>query len=417
MVKDLLSRAEKYADHFSGSCDICCSVLEAKSKCFVSEKNKIGHFCDFCINCPSLSGGRIEYDINPHLYGMYEAERWGGKYVYYCPGGLIYIASPLTEDNNLLGALIVGPMVMGNKEDIIDEWKSRVNYKDFIDLIDKIPQISAAKVNHIAELLAATTAFVCGSFWKDISAKEQSVELQSEISYYLQEIKENEMLDGRYEYPIEIERKLQAMIVGGDEVGARELLNQLLGHIFFASSGDLELIKARVVELIVLLSRASIDGGADARRIFGLNANYLKEINTFKSIDELCAWLANIMVRFCSYVFDFVHVKHNDIIYKAVNYIKSNYANKISLDSIANHVYLSRSYLSKIFKDEMNCNITNYINKIRVEKSKLLLLDNTVNLVDIANLVGFEDQSYFTKVFKKETGLSPGKFREKRGVI
>ena len=59
--------------------------------------------------------------------------------------------------------------------------------------------------------------------------------------------------------------------------------------------------------------------------------------------------------------------------------------------------------------------ITNYINQVRVEKSKLFLTDRSYSLVDIANAVGFDDQSYYTKVFKSITGVSPGKYREAHG--
>ena len=94
-----------------------------------------------------------------------------------------------------------------------------------------------------------------------------------------------------------------------------------------------------------------------------------------------------------------------------MDYIKTNYREKITLDDVANYAYLSKSYLSKIFKEEMDCTLTAYINKVRVEKSKQLLLDERISLADIAGQVGFEDQSYFTKVFKKVTGISPGKFK------
>jgi YesN/AraC family two-component response regulator len=98
-----------------------------------------------------------------------------------------------------------------------------------------------------------------------------------------------------------------------------------------------------------------------------------------------------------------------------MEYVKANYNQKITLDDIARHVYLSRSYLSSIFKEETGQSLFSYINSVRVEKSKMFLLDNSVSLVDISELCGFEDQSYFTKVFKKATGVSPKKYRDSRG--
>ena len=91
--------------------------------------------------------------------------------------------------------------------------------------------------------------------------------------------------------------------------------------------------------------------------------------------------------------------------------------NKISLDEIAKEGFLSSSYLSKLFKTEMKINLSVYINNVRVEKSKLLLLDSSLSIVEVATMVGFEEQSYFSKVFKSITGVSPGKFRQLKGHI
>ena len=88
---------------------------------------------------------------------------------------------------------------------------------------------------------------------------------------------------------------------------------------------------------------------------------------------------------------------------------------KITLEEVAGKVYLNPSYFSKIFKDEIGCPFVNYVSKVRVEKSKALLQDPSIPLTDVSNLVGFEDQSYYTRVFKKMTGMTPGRFRKSLG--
>ena len=206
---------------------------------------------------------------------------------------------------------------------------------------------------------------------------------------------------------------MQQTIVDGDEPRSKEILNKLLGYIFFNSNSDLKTIKSRVLELIVLLSRAAVEGGADIEQIFALNSGYISEIQNFQTVDKLSLWLSGVINRFISYVFQFGNIKHTDTIFKAASYVKEHYNEKITLDQIANYVYLSKSYLSKIFKEEMNCTLTGYINKVRIDKSKMLLRYENLSIVEIANLVGFDDQSYFTKVFRNIVGISPGKYREK----
>jgi YesN/AraC family two-component response regulator len=122
------------------------------------------------------------------------------------------------------------------------------------------------------------------------------------------------------------------------------------------------------------------------------------------------------MSRFTEQVFDLQDVKHVDAIYKSIEYIKRNYMKKVTLDEVAKNSSLSPTYFSRIFKKEMNYSFNNYLNRVRIEMSKKLLLDETIPLVDVSIIVGFEDQSYYSKVFKKITNISPGKYREKRGM-
>ena len=89
---------------------------------------------------------------------------------------------------------------------------------------------------------------------------------------------------------------------------------------------------------------------------------------------------------------------------------------EINLEKVAKAVNLSPSYFSKVFKEEMKCNFSTYLNVLRVEESKKLLLDKKLPLVEVAGRVGFQDQSYFTKVFKKLMNTSPGEFRKSRGT-
>ena len=165
-----------------------------------------------------------------------------------------------------------------------------------------------------------------------------------------------------------------------------------------------------------MLSRAAIEGGADTEEIFGLNHNYLLDIDKFTNIDQLSYWLSKVLARFTDCVFNLANVRHKDAIFKAVSYIKKHYMEKLTLEEVAGYVYLNPSYFSKIFKEELGCTYISYLNNIRVSISKKLLLDSSVKLTDISGLVGYEEQSYYTKVFKKLAGMTPGLFRKSMGM-
>jgi two-component system response regulator YesN len=417
-----LEQAEKSVDAYSSSVDIQCIIIDSHGKTlYISSDN--GNACRFCEKIQEFTG-KHQSCTNAHLYGGYLSERFGGKYVFFCPMGLVHWASPITTDGTMKGAVLGGPVQMVEPDEFLIEEILQKNHikgsklSEIRQYINEIPVIKPEVVNNLSELLFIVAAHISDVQPSQYLDEREYHEHQSHISDYIHYIKTMGGDDNNFEsYPIEKERELLSLIALGDKAGAQKVLNEIFGHIFFSTGGNFEVIKARVLELIVLLSRAALEGGADVEQIFGLNYKYLNEIHDFKTIEELTYWLSKIMTRFTDLVFNLTDIKHVDVIYKAIDYIKRNYMKKITLEEVASYVYLSPSYFSKVFKEEMKVNFNTYLNYIRIETSKKLLLDDSIVLVDLSNLVGFEDQSYFSKVFKKMTGVSPGKYRESRGQI
>ncbi len=96
---------------------------------------------------------------------------------------------------------------------------------------------------------------------------------------------------------------------------------------------------------------------------------------------------------------------------QSISYIKENYMHKISLASVAEHVGLSSGYLCRIFKDETGGSINTYINNLRMNKAGELLSDKNSYIKEVAVAVGFEDQLYFSRLFKRYSGLTPSEYR------
>ena len=144
-------------------------------------------------------------------------------------------------------------------------------------------------------------------------------------------------------------------------------------------------------------------------------ASELQRLDSADTLELLSSSLTDLFHRFVGYVFDFGQVKHINIIHKAVDYVRCNYSRKLTLEDVAAHVYISKSYLSRLFKEELNTSFTTFVNSVRVEQSKPLVLDRSIPLAQIASMTGFDDQSYFTKIFRRQTGVSPGQYRKYGG--
>ena len=390
---ELAERCKHLCRHITTLTGVHTTLLDLPGKIFATPP--------FLTDC-SLGGVCCDA-YTTHLYGAYEAERWDGKYIYYCPRGLVFLATPpIITGTAMEYCIVTGPIVMSNSDE--DPFEDPLCDPD---ALAAIPRMTTAQARSLSELIAAAV----GSFSLDTLPPDVDSGNQAAMLQMMYDLSSDTQSKG---YPIENERQLQEHIRTGDKEAAQELLNELLVHIYSHAGNDDDRIKSRERELLVLMSRAAIDGGADVDEIFNLCYRYEREVDTFGNVEALNRWIGAILHKFISFVFDFNDIKHQNVIFKTTAYIKEHLTDKLSLDQAAEQVYLSKSYFCRIIKDELGCTFTEYVNRLRIERSKTLLRGTGMPIAEIACAVCFDDQSYFTRIFKKQTGMAPGKYREQR---
>ena len=393
----------KYQKHFSDLLDIECKILDAseESAPTLLPQEEVTNFCAHC---------RYEKDdeLSTHLYGCHEAHRWNGKYIYYCPLGLTFIAASVQSANGtMIGGLVLGPIVMGDMQDTLYD----LAVPEMAWAISKLSVFSTREVRHISEILAAVTENISNT---ERRSYKNMLYDQNRILSEINLVKDRYAgLDNQsVDMLLQFERNLRLAVINGEKASALVMINDMLAQTYVYSNYDIAAIKARLLELLVILSRATIEAGADPVDTFRLSEDFILQIEQYVDVDQLAFWISDIVRRFIVQAFDLAQAKHSDVVFKVTNYIKKNCAEKLSLDSLAKEVFLSKSYLSNIFKKETSLSLTGYITKVRVERSKKLLLEDNISLAVIASQCGFKDQSYFTKVFKKEVGVSPKKYKD-----
>ncbi len=97
-----------------------------------------------------------------------------------------------------------------------------------------------------------------------------------------------------------------------------------------------------------------------------------------------------------------------------MKYIENNYAEKISLQELARIALLSPNHLCKVFKEAAGITVSEYIQKLRLDKACRLLSDTDMTLAEIAVEVGYQDVGYLRRMFKKELGQTPSKYRAQK---
>ena len=225
-------------------------------------------FCAHC-TCPRCDRGRI------FEYGLMEAFRWQGRYVYYCPAGLGFMAACRAREGRLSGGITLGPFLLGEQYDRTEPEKDWISPGRLVSL----PRFSPSQADALEHIL-------------------------------------------------------------------------------------LDAVQLEVID-------------------------------------------SNVPNIYTHYEPDVCQMQQSDIAHKIKIYLHEHFAEKLSLQDIALQVYLSRSYVSTLFKEETGCRLSEYLNAVRIDHACTLLRDTRMPLAEVAQACGFEDQSYFNRVFKKALCCSP----------
>lgn len=411
-VKFDTKAAGEAAESFAVTSGVCCSLYDESGKLLL-ERSGGGTGCAFCRRIQELTGRDFKCGAT-HRQGAALSERFGGRYIYFCPVGMSFFASPVMSGGSLAGALIGGPvLIMDMDEFMASDVMQSVeqgtgSFEEIKTLLDGVHRTSPRRLEHLSDQLFASAVYVSDSSHELFLLRDKA-EQQNAISDYIISVKDSEE---RLHYPSAKEHELFEAVSHGDRTSALKLLNEMLGHIFFYNSNAAE-IRTRITELFVVLSRAAISGGANTEQVLRLNHRYIQDMRSLKTQAELTRWLASSLSRFTNLVFEILDVKHTDTIQKAQDYMSANYTRKLSLDEVAGHVGYSPTYFSRIFKEEMGITFKEALNQLRIEKSKALLFSGSTGISEICTMVGFNDQSYYCKMFKRVTGVTPDKFRKR----
>ena len=163
-------------------------------------------------------------------------------------------------------------------------------------------------------------------------------------------------------------------------------------------------------EIIILTAYGTFEYARKALD-FGVTGYLLKPINEAELKDLINKAIYNINQN--SKQPDHINaVNYSLPVRLACEYIEKNFQENINLNKISNYVSLSKNYFCNIFKKETGITIWDYLIRIRMEEAKRMLLETEQKTYEISERVGYDDPSYFGRLFKKYTGFTPIEFRD-----
>jgi two-component system, response regulator YesN len=346
------------------------------------------------------------------------------SYITRCHAGLTLCFAPMVFEEKCVGAITCGPFIMWDFDDFAKAEAEKLAYSLDIDseslllsgelLIKK----TSEEVGALADMLfsVAEQLAVKGS-----NILNQNLDInyqQARIAELLHKMKQTEnrivMLEDSEissNYPLQKEKELIGLVKIGDRNGAKTLLNEILVHVFYYEAGNLDVLKARVLELVVVISRAAVESGAGLKRMLGINFEMILAFAEIDDFTEICTWVSSTLDEMMDTIYNTRDVKNLSLLTKSMEYIRTHYSSDISLEDVAKHAVVSESHISHIFGKELGVTFSSYLTKVRIENAKKLLLNTDYSVLTISDMVGYDQPGYFSKVFKKYSGKTPGKFR------
>lgn len=337
------------------------------------------------------------------------ASRLGEPYIFLCKSRLTNIAVALMIDGQFAGYYVAGPIIMGKlKNSIIDNF-SNLNHLDsaaaaFAKMYaSKMKTYDPTNVTRLSLLLynSIITSVSQNSDYQALISKNVD---QKKINLAIQSQKKHNI---PIEYPYELENKLVESILSGQSELAEENITKLLNTYSIISAGDIDSIKSNTLWLFAIIIRSATENDNSIEQIFDSELDIINRINELQSFSEVVDLSKSIVEIITKNMLSSIYKGNSQVITRALRYINKNYKEKITLRDIEDNLHINASYFSTLFKQEMGVTFTDYVNSLKVQYARSLLENTNLSIIDVSLSAGFDDQSYFTKVFKKITGLTP----------
>ncbi|MBK5242929.1 helix-turn-helix domain-containing protein [Clostridium sp.] len=404
-------------DQLSEILKITINIYDENNKLLTQGDDK-NSFCKICTSHQQCYKMKYASDSVDQLFNK----------MYKCEYGLTEIEVPITLNDNVFGYLKSDSFILQKSEDIKEKvfqmaQKLEIEEDVILTSYEQIPGIIKSRIYVIEESLTIAAQLIQKMLERSI-LEHELVEKDNEILISTKEkiqLKDalkkanvkmyNEKifaggisLQKDIVYPYELEIMLEDAIKGLDVKKIEEGIN-IYRNIDTHSDGI-------VKEMIIVLSRTALRGLEDIQIISQVRKKYDKYLQNIEKEDP---W--EILKYFC---FDCIEeykkiLKSNGrkLIDNINMYINVHYKEDLNLNLIADLFFISPNYLSSLFNEKNHISFSNFVQNLRIEEAKKILMATNMKVKDISKKVGYKNYSYFVNLFTKNVGMTPNAYRGK----
>lgn len=366
--------------------------------------------CEFCEFIRSKPDGEKKCRES-YRRANSEAVKWDEPYFFRCHAGLVIWAVPIVVEGMALGSIICGQALMWKPDQLFFQELKKTNssgYEELKERAVRLEVLSPERCQAAADMLYVVVNHIVKRnlhvLEKLRAHKLQQQQLRDDLE---QRKKSAHTPKIEYNQYLKKERRFLQYIRLGDRTRAKSNLQSLLTDLYVKTIGNQAAIEGRVLELAALVSRAAVEGGADADTSMRMLDNFNQEMAGSQRVEEFFYNITRIIDQFIDNIFALADKKHLSLVKDARKFIMENYARDIKIGDVSGHLFISPSHLSRLFRKELDCTVNDYLTRVRVENSVELMKKPELSVQQVAQAVGFQSQSYFAKVFKRYIGVTP----------
>lgn len=216
-------------------------------------------------------------------------------------------------------------------------------------------------------------------------------------------VNENSISDAGFTKAIEV-----ALLTGDQERAVA--LSQDFVRENIEGSNTLQEVKEFLLWMSGLLTRIVQSQNWSVKQVVGDDYAYFLNLNALLSKEQMLEWLSRTVKSITSYARTQRSSQHEHLLKQILSFVDERMEHDLTLNAVADSMYINSSYLSRLFKQEMGKTFSDYVLERKMTKARELLLDGR-KVHDTAVMTGYKEDSYFIKVFRKYWGVTPGEIR------
>lgn len=346
-------------------------------------------------------------------------------YTYILDGNLACLVVPVARDGACLGAFVTQPVFLKapsaeETDALIEKISPAQPDRDALkSILRRVPVRSFEKLGAMGETLGRLTQSIfSGQTFTQVLCGEANkayggnLEVEKETDYNFPGLDEA--------FPVRQLRfndylSLKQGIQSGDTAGIDDVVNDIANGSSMPTHqldrrNYLRSLKDSYIKVCAMGCYAAIEANAPYYKLLDLTDEHIRQAEKLENAFQIFELMKTTLIEFAHAVKISRVRTHCKAIRQTLDYIDAHFDEKITLEMLAEHTGLSTFYLSSLIKKETGLILTDNVNAVRIEKSKKLLLDESLNVIDVAHRVGFGYQNHFSTVFKKFTGLTPSEY-------